>query len=236
MSGRPFERLHRRLQEKADDVRVRPVIYVAFGDSVTQGCMEYGVVEHEQVFHQLLKRLIEEKYPRTVLSVINAGISGDTADQSRGRWQRDLFMYQPDLVTIGFGVNDAHAGPEGLAGYITALSELIAAVRTRTPTDILLLTPNMMIKRDNPMVHDMDRPAVAGFLKTAKAEYLPMYRKALLDLAQEVGVPCLDMYGWWLELERQGYDIHTRLANGINHPDRAYHRKMAKRLAEIIGV
>jgi acyl-CoA thioesterase I len=228
MSG--FTRLHDRLSGKAADVTARPVLYVAFGDSVTQGCMEYGTVEHESVFHNLLKKAVDKRFPHSVFSVINSGVSGDTASASRSRWNRDLLMFQPDLVTIGFGVNDAHEGEKGLGTYVESMRELIESVRTQTSADILLLTPNMMIKRDNANVDDRDRPALPLFLKTAEEGFLDAYTESLRELAKQEQVECFDQYDWWVRLERQGVDIHTRLVNGINHPDRDCHRELAEGL------
>lgn len=95
-----FQRLHERLQEKAADVRKRAVVYAALGDSVTQGCMQGGEFEYERLYHQVLKRAVERRYPGTVFNVINSGVAGDTARRSRKRWERDVLMYKPDLVTI----------------------------------------------------------------------------------------------------------------------------------------
>lgn len=223
-----FKRLHDRLQEKSADVTARPIIYVAFGDSVTQGCMEYGTIEHEQVYHNLLKRSVERRYPAAIFSVINSGVSGDTASGSRLRWQRDLLSYQPDLVTIGFGVNDAHDGEAGVKPYIESLRELIVLIRSQTEADVLLLTPSMMMKADNANIDHRDRIHVSRFIQTAQAGYLPIYVEALKNLAAQEQVACIDQYTRWVELERQGYDIHTRLANGINHPDRAFHQELAE--------
>jgi len=222
-----FRRFRDRLLEKSADVSARPVVYVAFGDSVTQGCMEYATIEHDQVYHNLLKRSVERLYPTTIFSVINSGVSGDTASGSRSRWQRDLFMYQPDFVTIGFGVNDAHEGEAGLKLYVESLRELIELIRTRTEANVLLITPSMMMKADNANIDERDRPHIPRFLETAQAGYLPIYVEALKTLASQEQVACLDQYDRWTQLEQQGIDIHMRLVNGINHPDRAFHQDLA---------
>lgn len=222
-----FQRLHERLLEKANDVTARPVVYVAFGDSVTQGCMEYGTIEHDKVYHNLLKKSIEIRYPSTIINVINSGVSGDTAHGSRSRWHRDLLMYQPDFVTIGFGVNDAHEGKAGLNKYIESMKELIQLIRTQTEANLLLLTPNMMIKNENTNIHERDIPAIPQFIKTAEAKYLQLYVEALQKLGEQEKIVCIDQYNLWIEMEQQNIDIHTRLANGINHPDRAFHQELA---------
>lgn len=229
-----FARLRARLAEKENDVRARPVIYVAFGDSVTQGCMEYATIEHEQAYPYLLRKLLVGEYPRTTMSVINAGVSGDTATNSRPRWERDLLAFRPDLVTVSFGVNDAHRGADGLAAYREALAELMSAVASETEADVLLLTPTKMMTRDNPHVHPEDRKHIPAFLKVADAGSLPLYADAMRAFAAERNIPLVDIYDLCEQMERQGIDFHTRLANGINHPDRDFHRLMAEALVQRI--
>ena len=225
-----FERFRMRLQEKADRPAARPVTYVALGDSVTQGCMEEGVVEHERVYHQLLRKRIAERYPASILNVINAGVAGDTAVRSRERWDRDVIRYQPDLITIKFGHNDAHGGEQGLADFIGAIGDLVSLIRTNTEADLLLLTPIMMMKRDNPRISPKHRHLVPAFLKLHEEGHLRMYVEALRSFARDTGLPLLDVYAMWEQMEQAGEDIHNRLANGINHPDRSFHERLAEAL------
>lgn len=50
----PLERFFRRIKDKALDVSQPPVLIVALGDSVTQGCMELGRLDPAVIFHRLL--------------------------------------------------------------------------------------------------------------------------------------------------------------------------------------
>jgi acyl-CoA thioesterase-1 len=229
-----FKRLHERLKEKADDVSARPVIYVAFGDSVVQGCMEYKTIEHVQVYSQLFKIAVEQRIPQTIFSIINSGVSGDTAVLSRSRWQRDLYMFQPDLITLSLGLNDCHLGESGLHDFLIAYHELIDGISQHTEADLLVLTPTMMMKEENSRIHERDRSFVPQFLKTAEAGHLEMYVNALRQLAVEEQVTCLDLYLLWEQMEKSGIDIHTRLANGINHPDRDFHQVIANSMEKKI--
>lgn len=223
-----FSRFRQRLKEKADDVRARPVTYVAFGDSVTQGCMEYATIEHERVYHNLLKNRIVKRYPTTVLNVINSGVSGDTAVKSEPRWQRDLIAYQPDLVTIGYGVNDCHAGEAGLKIYLEKMDALVRTVKRDTEADLLVLTPNMMMLHDNCNIHEKDRVVLQRFTDTADKGYLRLYTLALREYLDQEKLPYVDIYALWEDWLLRGQAPHDRLANGINHPDRALHAQLAE--------
>lgn len=218
-----FQRLHDRLREKADNVSARAVTYVAIGDSVTQGCMQAGVVEYERIYHQVLRRGVERHYSGTVFNVINSGVAGDTAQESRSRWDRDVLMYQPDLVTICFGHNDAHGRLDGLAPFAQGIADLIERIRTETEADILLMTPCMMMKRDNARVAEVHKPLVPAFVQLAKDGILPLYVDAVRRLAADQNIPLLDVYALWEQMERDGVDIESRLSNGINHPDPTFH-------------
>ena len=227
-----FQRLHDRLRDKASDVRARAVTYVAIGDSVTQGCMQEGVVEYERIYHQVLRRGVERRYPGTVFNVINSGVNGDTAQQSRSRWNRDVLLYQPDLVTICFGHNDAHGRQDGLAPFTQAVADLIECIRTETEADIVLMTPCMMMKRDNARVAEVHKPLVPAFVQLAEDGILPLYANAVRRLADDRDIPLLDVYAWWEQMERDGVDIESRLSNGVNHPDAAFHVQWGEALAE----
>lgn len=227
-----FTKLQARLQEKATNPAARPAIYVAIGDSVTQGCMEEGVVEHERVYHQLLRKRVAKRYPISILNVINSGVSGDTAHRSRARWQHDVLIYKPDLVTICFGLNDAHAGDAGLDNYIGAIRDLIRQVKEQTEAEVLLFTPPMMMKHDNPRIADVHRHHVANFTRVYENGNLYRYVQALRAMAQEEDVALLDIYAMWEEMEKQGIDIHEMLSNGINHPTADFHERMAEALEQ----
>lgn len=141
-----------------------------------------------------------------------------------------MFLYQPDLVTIGFGLNDAHAGPAVLDRFICAIRDLVVRLQTQTDADIVLFIPGMMMKRDNERIHREHRAAVPGFIQVAEAGYLTLYIEALRKLVLERDLPCVDSYHIWEKMEKDGIDIHTRLANGINHPDSAFHEELAVHL------
>ncbi|MFD0696613.1 SGNH/GDSL hydrolase family protein [Paenibacillus sp. GCM10027628] len=220
---RHFERFHRRLLEKAENASARAVTYVALGDSVTQGCMQDGIIEYESVYHHVCKRRIEQRYMGTVLNMINSGIAGDTAAASRSRWERDVLLYKPDLVSIFFGHNDAHGGKEGIAPYIQAISDFVDLIRAETEADIVVITPCMMMKRDNVRIAEVHKPLIPQFVKLAEEGHLLSYTEALRQFAWGRGIPCLDAYGMWERMEREGIDIHARLSNGINHPDPEFH-------------
>lgn len=229
-----FSRLNHRLREKADNVRERAVTYVAMGDSVTQGCMQIGVSEYERIYHQVAKRDIERRYPGTVLNVINSGVSGDTATASRMRWERDILLYKPDLVTICFGHNDAHGREQGMAPFAQAIVELVERIRSDTDAELLLMTPCMMTDRDNDAVAAEHKPLIPAFVRLAKDGILDAYADRVRELSAELDVPLLDVHAMWQRMVRDGERVCDRLSNGINHPDARFHVTWGKALAGLL--
>ena len=46
--------------------------------------------------------------------------------------------------------------------------------------------------------------------------------------------PLVDIYTYYDELEAQGVDTDTLLANGINHPTRSAHLEFARKLCAVL--
>lgn len=230
MSKREFPRLHQRLLDKAEHPGSRTVIYVAIGDSVTQGCLGMNEMTHHEVYHELLRRRIEVHYPTANFNVINSGVGGDTAHQSRNRWGRDVISYNPDLVTICFGLNDTHGGEAGLDEFKAAIRDLVELIRTETKAEVIILTTIMMMKADNPSVPEMYKSIASDFISIYEKGTLQIYNDALREYAAIYGVPILDVHAFWEAMDQAGIDIHTRLSNGINHPDIAFHHQLADEL------
>ncbi|MDI4649233.1 SGNH/GDSL hydrolase family protein [Cohnella hashimotonis] len=223
-----------RLQEKRTDAGARAVLYVALGDSVTQGCMQFGATEYDHVYHAVCKRELERRCDGAIINVINSGASGDTIAASRVRWDRDVFPYKPDLVTILFGHNDAHGGEAGLKGFAAALDELVSRLRAETEAVIVLITPCMMMRHDNANIAAENRQHVPAFLRLAEEKALAQYVACIRGYAARNGLLLVDAYAMWERMEENGADIHARLSNGINHPDAAFHIELGEALAAVL--
>ncbi|MDL2320729.1 arylesterase [Desulfosarcina sp. OttesenSCG-928-B08] len=77
-----------------------PFIIVALGDSLTEG---YGVGPEEAYPFVLGQRLEKEGWP---VSVVNAGISGDTSADVLARIDQVIETHHPNLVILAIGAND----------------------------------------------------------------------------------------------------------------------------------
>jgi len=212
------QRANREIPDLAD----APVLIVALGDSVTRGSMA-GWLDLEAVYHNRLRRLLQRRWPDTVFSVINAGVGGETAAGGLGRLERDVIGHQPDLVTVGYGLNDSAAGSEGTAGFAKTLTTIVRRVQEETPADVILLTPNFM-NRGPTQVAEGYADLVPKFMARQNDGVLAAYAQAVRRVGRERVVAVADVYAAWERLAAAGANTDALLANGLNHPNADAHR------------
>src|SRR5262249_48107744 len=76
---------------------------VCLGDSWTFGAN----VGQDRTYPFRLKTLLREAFPRATFEVLNLGVLGYTSYQGLELLRRTAIGLQPDLVVIGYGMNDA---------------------------------------------------------------------------------------------------------------------------------
>jgi acyl-CoA thioesterase-1 len=93
--------LHTTNQTEAKDIHI-----LAFGDSLMAG---YGL-PREQGFAPQLEAVLRRS--GVAATVVNAGVSGNTAANGRARvrWVLDALKRKPDLAIVGLGANDMLRG------------------------------------------------------------------------------------------------------------------------------
>ncbi len=226
---------HRRIAEKMADRSAASMKIVALGDSVTQGIGAVDEFYREDIYHRQLLRRLEETYPLCIFSLINAGADGESACLGLRRLERDVIAPQPDLVLIAFGLNESvTSGSAGCGEYTTCLQQMIERIRRFTSADVVLLTPNRMLTRDNPAVAPQHRALVQHFIHVQLSGLLEKYTDCVRQVGSEMGVPVADVYAAWQKLAERGVDTTAMLSNGLNHPDPAGHHLAAEVLWQTI--
>jgi lysophospholipase L1-like esterase len=223
-----------RLREKAATPSVAPVLVVAFGDSVTQGCMEEDVIDPVHVYHNVLKQMLDTKYPRGTLSILNAGISGETAADGRRRLECDVISHHPDLVIVGFCLNDACTSTTDLVAYRENLTSIVREIRARTAAAILFLTPNFMAARETEQISKNHRVYVKPILRCQNEGILRAHVQILRETGRVLGVPVADVYARWEGMAAAGLDTTAMLSNGLNHPDAPRQRLIAETIFALL--
>lgn len=174
---------------------------VCLGDSITAG---YGL-EPEQAYPGVLEGLLRER--GQAVSVVNAGISGDTTAGGLRRlsW---IMQQEIDILIVALGANDALRG-QPVQSTEENLRQIIRNARSRQPGIAIILA-------------GMRSPPNMG------ADFSTRYEAIFPRLAKEENVPLL---GFLLE------DVAARpelnLGDGI-HPNAKGQRLIAENLLELI--
>ncbi|MBQ2780724.1 MAG: SGNH/GDSL hydrolase family protein [Clostridia bacterium] len=218
-----------------------PVKIAFLGDSVTHGCFEVMdrgergadcLYDQTAVYHARLKRKMDTAFPNRPVSIINAGISGDTAPGGAKRVARDVIAVDPDLTVVCFGLNDV-LQPAGVDGYVAGLRSIFEQLQA-AHIDIIFMTPNMMCN----YVCDSDSAWFKEYAprctEAQNSGLMDAFMQAARDLCAEMGVTLCDCYKDWKRLESLGADIPFLLSNRVNHPTREMHALFADRLFNTI--
>jgi len=183
------------------------VTIVAFGDSITAG---FAV---RRGFPSFWKQMLAEKYPEANVEMINSGISGDMSQDGLARLDWAALSYEPDLITINFGINDCVLGL-GLEEFEMDLVEMVRRIRAGPNSEILLLS---------------SQP-----LETPPYDVLVLdYYQAVERVAKEMDVGFVDVYGAWMQRVNAGTPLSSLILPGLDHPNEAGYRIIAEELMRL---
>ncbi len=206
-----------------------PITIAAFGDSVTHGFLATGEIDHETVYHNLLKKRILENYSYVPVTVINAGIGGESAHEAVERLDSTVLRFDPDLVIVCFGLNDVNGE---LDVYLGALRKIFEKCNING-CETVFMTPNML----NTYVADDTAKIYFEYAhKTMEMQNggrMDLFINSAKALAEEMNIPVCDCYAKWKELAKTT-DTTLLLSNRINHPTREMHALFADSLYEMI--
>lgn len=230
-----------KLAKKAKDNWNEEGITIAFlGDSVTQGCFEIyptptGIetcYDKKSTYHSYVERILGIFYPSVPVNIINAGVSGGTADHGLKRLERDVLSHRPDLTVVCFGLNDNKRCENGLTLYKESLEHIFIKLE-EAQSEIIFMTPNMMAtKISNFLDGDELREITETICKCQNEGSLDMYLNAAKEICEKRGVIVCDCYKKWKTLMQNGVDVTELLSNKINHPTREMNWLFAISLVE----
>jgi len=192
------ERTRRDLQAGAD------VTIVAFGDSITAG---FAV---RRGFPSYWKQMLAEKYPEACIEMINSGISGDTSMDGLARLDYSVLSYEPDLITINFGINDCVLGL-GLEEFEANFVEMVRRIRSGPGSEILLLSSEP--------------------LETPPYDRMVLdYYQAVQRVAKQMDVGFVNVFAAWMKVVNAGTPLSGLILSGLDHPNEAGYRIIAEEL------
>lgn len=158
---------------------------------------------------------LRRRFPKATITPIAAFKGGTETKYGLEQMEEVVIPAKADLVLIAFGGNDA-AGPVGRPPrnppeqFKKDIRAMVLRAKEAGMDVILVVT-----MQQNPW-----HPS--GVVKR-----WPAYRQALIDVANEEGVGCADVYTEWVNQATRGIPPWSQLHNWINHPGAAGHRLYA---------
>ncbi|MFD0672608.1 SGNH/GDSL hydrolase family protein [Cohnella sp. GCM10027633] len=192
-----LDRLTRKL------ARGEEAVYVIYGDSISVG---REASEPRLAYGNRLAEQLRRLYPGGRLSVVNLSVGGESSIGGVNRVQADVIPLMPDLVSIGYGMNDQYKLDNGngvpLEDYEKNLRLMIDTITEKCGSDIVLVSPC----EPNP-----------NWLYASGDIHL--YAETIRRLGREYGVGVADAHALWRQELAAGKTPESLLLNNINHPN-----------------
>lgn len=192
---------------------------VFFGDSITAGANASGrggVLPGTPIWPEMVSKALETKYPNAKINYINTAVGGKNTTWGISELDERVNAYSPDLVVLGFGMNDGCRNEETFAEGAKAL---IDGILDKNP--------------------DCEIATIATMLPHKETAYWgPQHRweAVLLKLAGDY--PCVDVVPMTSVhrtfLTKKRYFDMT--GNNVNHPNDFLIRVYAQTILEVLGI
>jgi lysophospholipase L1-like esterase len=176
----------------------RPFKLMIYGDSISTG--GEASAERYQFGHRYADWL-RAKFPKADIVVENGATGGDSTVQGLNRLEEKVLTREPDLVLLGFGMNDHNKGslePEVFEANVIAIIE---AIRSKTGADVLV---HSAFPPNPDWMHSSHR--------------MVLFAAASARAAEATHCAYADVYGVWDKVLARK-DLPSLLANNINHPN-----------------
>ena len=187
------------------------------GDSISTGANSSGVMgikPYLDDFGTLFTNYLSNKYD-TEVNLINTSVGGMLSNWGKDNVDANVNNYNPDLVIIGFGMNDGSLGMSPQT-FKENIDFMVRSIKSRNPEADIIIIHTIYA---NPLsIQNQGQKAYLAELQALQTEH----GVALLDM----GSITETMYE-----TKKGVDI---LANNINHPSDFLVRIYAAGLIEVL--
>ena len=220
----------------------QPVIAFT-GDSVTQGCFEVYVKDEGlldtvfvsgESYAEKVKKIFSMLYPTANITIVNAGMSGNSAGVGYSHLKEDVLSFSPDLTVVCYGLNDSNQKEAGLEHYKESLRKIFNDLKD-AGSEVIFMTPNMCTDRIDFSFKEKEEIAAAKKVSdTVNEGWLDRYIESAKQVCAEEDVPVCDCYEIWKNMAKGGVDITSILSNKINHPTKELHWLFAFELVKMM--
>lgn len=217
---------------------VEPTTIVAIGDSIMKGGTNWSIQGHRNTtfggWVTLLQDRLDEASPGRY-RVINEGVDGDTALGTLVRIDQDVVAWEPDIVLLGIGTNDAFdneivATPSSTTNaYLDVVDEILDALQRELPDATIVLvgyaTPVREYFAMGPYGWIFD-----DHTQDDLEENFVAYNDALEAFAEQEDLVFIDVASQWPTDLDERWEL---LADGL-HPNDAGHALIADHVYEML--
>lgn len=212
---RQSEKVNRFIQKLKNKQETTVVFY---GDSITVGCNSSGtpfggnVPPYAESWSVMITEYLKEKH-ETKINYVNTAVGGMATKWGVDNYIDLVLKYNPDLVVIGFGMNDGSLPKEE---HIKQIMTIVDGIKETNPgCDIVLISTTV--------------PNSESTWVLAQETYIEEYEKLDLD-----HVAIVDMTHMHLDLLKKKR-FKDMSGNNINHPNDFLVRVYAQSILEVMG-
>ncbi|MCX5785430.1 MAG: GDSL-type esterase/lipase family protein [Elusimicrobia bacterium] len=175
-----------------------PFRIVTYGDSITAGG---EASEPDLRFTERYAKYLQSKFPRTRIEIEDRSIPGHSTIQAIAWWDKYIGKSMPDLVLLGWGMNDHNIKGVEPEQFKKNLIQLVGMIRMRKGAEVVLFSSFPPHNDWHYGTHRMN-----------------LYAAATKQAAVKAKCAYVDVYTTWdMALRRK--DQSSLLGNNINHPN-----------------
>ncbi len=189
----------------------RTINIVFHGHSVPAGYFKTPHVNTMGAYPNLFLKKLKEIYPYAVVNVIVTAIGGENSVKGAERFEKDVLMHNPDVIFIGYALNDRGAGLEKAK---EAWSRMIKMAKEQDiPVILLTPSPDQRVDYENP------------------DNELKKHTDQIIQLAKENQVALADSYKTFEFLYSDKEQL-AKYMSQVNHPNELGHELIANEIIE----
>jgi len=224
--GKPFNPANNYKKERISKVREKlqnkeKLNIVFFGDSIMTGCNASSRLLVEPMlptFPDAFVNQLKKYYGYDNINLHNTSVGGTTSGWGRNMVKQYVNKYNPDLLVIGFGMNDGSNGVSD-GTYISNIQTIIEDATEHTPDleiiDVATMLPNPL----SPQSYLQEEYLIGTY--------------ELLDKYDNVQIMDMTRYSKYLFEFKIACDMY---ANNINHPSDFMVRQYVSNLLTLLGL
>lgn len=183
--------------EKGEKVSI-----VSYGNSITAG------IDLSNINDRLQNRwahYLQTQYPKATIELQDASLPGYTTLEAIAYWEAYIGKKNPDLIILGWGMNEANVGGMSPSEYKNNLVKLVQMTRAQKNAEVIIYSCFRPNENWRYASHKMD-----------------LYSKAAKEAAAIANCAYVDVYGVYEKVFARK-DQPSLLSNNINHPNNFGH-------------